>query len=149
MSITKEDVADAVRQWCTAWHTRDIPTILAMEAQAGGYGFRPLGQARPCRAQRGRRPADPRAVFRPDGLVPVGAGRAADLRHRGGRPRLGDIHRDIPGAGTPPERARVRFSKVLTRGPQGWQVRLYHRDIQPFADDGRYPRALTVMPPTP
>ena len=40
MAITPEDVADAVRQWCTAWHTRDIPTILAMEAQAGGFGFR-------------------------------------------------------------------------------------------------------------
>ena len=38
MSITKEDVADAVRQWCSAWHTRDIPTILAMGAQAGGFG---------------------------------------------------------------------------------------------------------------
>jgi len=41
MAITPADVADAVRQWCTAWHTRDIPTILAMEVQAGGYGFRP------------------------------------------------------------------------------------------------------------
>ena len=38
MSITKEDVADAVRQWCSAWHTRDIPTILAMGAQEGGFG---------------------------------------------------------------------------------------------------------------
>jgi hypothetical protein len=44
MSITEEEVADAVRHWCTAWHTRDIPTILAMEAQAGGYGFRPLAR---------------------------------------------------------------------------------------------------------
>ena len=49
----------------------------------------------------------------------------------------------------PPEQARVRFSKVLTRGAQGWQVVLYHRDIQPFADDGRYPKALTVVPPAP
>jgi hypothetical protein len=42
MPITPEDVADAVRRWCTAWHTRDIPTILAMEAQVGGFGFRRL-----------------------------------------------------------------------------------------------------------
>ena len=42
MSMTKDEVADAVRAWCAAWHTRDIPTILAMEAQAGGFGFRPL-----------------------------------------------------------------------------------------------------------
>jgi hypothetical protein len=36
---------------------------------------------------------------------------------------------------------------VLTKGAQGWQVVLYHRDIQPFADDGRYPKALTVIAP--
>jgi hypothetical protein len=46
-----------------------------------------------------------------------------------------------------PEQARVRFSKVLTKGAHGWQVVLYHRDIQPFADDGRYPKALTVSAP--
>ena len=51
--------------------------------------------------------------------------------------------------GHPPERARVRFSKVLTKGPHGWQVVLYHRDIQPFTEDGRYPRALTGISPTP
>ena len=49
--------------------------------------------------------------------------------------------------GRPPERARVRFSKVLTKGARGWQVLLYHRDIQPFNDDGSYPRALTVVSP--
>jgi ketosteroid isomerase-like protein len=47
----------------------------------------------------------------------------------------------------PPEQARVRFSKVLTREAQGWQVLLYHRGIQPFAADGRYPKALTVLSP--
>jgi ketosteroid isomerase-like protein len=51
--------------------------------------------------------------------------------------------------GRPPERAQVRFSKVLTKGARGWQVLLYHRDIQPFTDEGRYPRALTVVSPTP
>lgn len=41
MAMTKEDVADAVRAWCQAWHTHDIETILAMEARAVGFGFRP------------------------------------------------------------------------------------------------------------
>jgi hypothetical protein len=49
--------------------------------------------------------------------------------------------------GRPPERARVRFSKVLTKGPRGWQVLLYHRDIQPFSERGRYPTALMVVSP--
>jgi hypothetical protein len=47
--------------------------------------------------------------------------------------------------GHPPEQARVRFSKVLTRGESGWEVVLYHRDIQPFTAEGRYPRELTVV----
>jgi hypothetical protein len=46
-----------------------------------------------------------------------------------------------------PEQARVRFSKVLTKGARGWQVLLYHRDIQPFTDEGRYPRTLTMVSP--
>ena len=28
-----------------------------------------------------------------------------------------------------------------------WQVLLYQRDIQPFTDDGRYLKALTVIAP--
>ena len=42
MAMTKEDVAAAVRAWCHAWHTRDVQTILAMEARAVGFGFRPF-----------------------------------------------------------------------------------------------------------
>jgi ketosteroid isomerase-like protein len=42
MTITKEEVAEAVRAWCAAHNTRDIQTIIAMEAQAGGFGFRDL-----------------------------------------------------------------------------------------------------------
>ena len=46
----------------------------------------------------------------------------------------------------PLERARVRFSKVLTRDASGiWRVLLYHRDIQPFNEDGTHSRALTVV----
>jgi hypothetical protein len=41
MALTKEDVADAIRAWWHAWHTRDVQTMLAMEARAVGFGFRP------------------------------------------------------------------------------------------------------------
>jgi hypothetical protein len=40
--MTKAEVADAIRAWCRAWHTQDIPTILAMDARAVGFGFRRL-----------------------------------------------------------------------------------------------------------
>jgi len=42
MPITKEEVAEAVRAWCHAWHTGDIETLLAMEAPSFGFGFRPF-----------------------------------------------------------------------------------------------------------
>src|SRR5262245_1330875 len=42
MTMAKADVAEAVRAWCTAFHTRDVQTIAAMEVQAGGFGYRPL-----------------------------------------------------------------------------------------------------------
>ena len=42
MTLTKEDVAEAVRAWCHAWPTRDVQTMLAMEARAVGFGFRPF-----------------------------------------------------------------------------------------------------------
>jgi ketosteroid isomerase-like protein len=149
MPITPEDVADAVRQWCMAWHTRDIPTILAMEAQAGGFGFR--------RVDRRDHVTIGEAPYRK--TLEQFFGRMEDYRLE---PE--DIQTAVTGAvglawgvyletfreqGRPPERARVRFSKVLTKGPQGWQVLLYHRDIQPFTDDGRYPRTLTGVSPTP
>lgn len=44
MPITKEEVAEAARAWCRAWDTHDIKTILAMEARAGGFGFRQLAR---------------------------------------------------------------------------------------------------------
>jgi ketosteroid isomerase-like protein len=148
MSMTKEDVADAVRAWCAAWHTRDIPTILAMEAQAGGFGFRPLVRRdHVVRGEESYRQTLERFFGRMDDY----------------RLELADFETSVTGEvglawgvyietfqekDHPPERARVRFSKVLTKGARGWQVLLYHRDIQPFTDEGRYPRELTVVSPT-
>jgi ketosteroid isomerase-like protein len=147
MAMTKEDVADAVRAWCRAWHTHDIPTILAMEGRAVGFGFRPWAW----RDHVARGEAhDRQAMERFFGQV--------DYYHM----ELEDFQTSVTGdiglawgvlieefqeKGRPPERARVRFSKVLTKGASGWQVLLYHRDIQPFTAEGWYPRELTVGSP--
>ena len=148
MPITKAEVAEAVRGWCTAWPTQDIQTIVAMEARAVGFGFRPLAW----RDHIARSEDDYAQVLKRF------FGQMDDYSLQ-----LEDCQTSVTGdiglawgvymeqwqeKGQPPERARVRFSKVLTKGARGWQVLLYHRDIQPFADDGRYPRALTVVPPT-
>jgi ketosteroid isomerase-like protein len=147
MSITKEEVAEAVREWCRAWDTHDVSTILAMEAQASGFGFRPF--ARRDQAAVGER-----------GYLQMLERFFSEMEYF--HLRLEDLQTSVIGdvgcawgrhveefqeKGRPPERARVRFTKVLTKGTHGWRVLLYHRDIQPFGDDGRYPRSLTIVSP--
>jgi ketosteroid isomerase-like protein len=146
MALTKEDVAAAVRAWCTAWHTRDMQTIMGMEARAVGFGFRPLawrnhlghtyaeGRDRSLEQFFGQKVSYSLVLEELQTAVEGDVGLA-----------WGVLLEQWQDTGQPPERARVRFSKVLTQGEHGWQVLLYHRDIQPFADDGRYPKSLTVV----
>jgi ketosteroid isomerase-like protein len=143
--MTKDDVANAVRSWCAAWHTRDVKTIAGMEARAGGFGFRPL--ARRDHAALGESAYSRRIEQFFDRLdyyrleiqeletaVEGGVGLA-----------WGVYIEEFREKGHPPERARVRFSKVLNQGANGWEVVMYHRDIQPFDSDGNYPRTLTAV----
>jgi ketosteroid isomerase-like protein len=147
MAMTKEEVAVAVRAWCQAWHTRDIETLLVMEAPSFGFGFRPFTpRDHVAEGQTGQRERLERFFGRMDSysLVPEAfeTAVAGDLGLA-----WGVFIEEFQEKGHPPERARVRFSKVLAKDAQGWQVVLYHRDIQPFAEDGRYPKSLTVISP--
>lgn len=148
MPITKEEVAEAVRAWCKAWHTHDIQTILAMEARGGGFGFRVLarrghvaigekGWAQMVEAFFGRMEY---YTLRPEAFHTSVAGDVGLA--------WGVYVEEFQEKGRPPERARVRFSKVLAKEAGGWRVQLYHRDIQPYEKDGSYPRALTVLSST-
>jgi ketosteroid isomerase-like protein len=146
MQITEAEVAEAVRAWCAAWHTRDLKSLLAFEARAGCFGFRPL-------ARRDHVAVGPAAY-----LEAVERFFSQMVYYR---LELQEVQTSVTGhiglawgtyveefqeKGQPPERARVRFSKVLTREASGiWRVLLYHRDIQPFNEDGNYSRALTVV----
>ena len=146
MTLTKEEVAHAVRAWCTAWHTRDMPTIMAMEARAVGFGFRPFawrdhlghtyteGRDRSLEQFFGQKVSYSLVLQAGQTAVEGDVGLA-----------WGVLLEQWQDHGQLPERARVRFSKVLTHAEHGWQIVLYHRDIQPFADDGRYPKALTLV----
>ena len=48
MAMTKEEVAEAVRAWCKAWHTRDIKTLLVMEAPIVRLWLPTIHPTRPC-----------------------------------------------------------------------------------------------------
>ena len=147
MPMTKEAVAEAVRGWCTAWHTQDIETIVAMEARAVGFGFRPLAW----RDHLARSEDDYAQVLtRFFGQMDDYSLQPEDFQTSvtGEIGLAWGVYREQwQENGHPPEQARVRFSKVFTKGARGWQVLLYHRDIQPFTDDGRYPRTLTMLSP--
>ena len=148
MPMTKEEVAEAAREWCEAFNTRDIPTIIAMEGQAGGFGYRAL--ARRDHAALGEGTSWQQILEQFFGRMEYFRCKLEDLQTS----VTGDIGvawglliEEFQEKGRPPERARIRLSLVLTKGAQGWQVLLYHRDIQPFDEDGSYPRALTVVSP--
>ena len=142
MAMTKEDVAEAVRAWCTAWHTRDMQTIMAMEARAVGFGFRPFTR-RDHRANAGDRQLERFFNQKESYSLVLEACETTVVGDVG--LAWGTYLETWQDQGLPPEQARVRFSKVLTRGESGWEVVLYHRDIQPFTAEGRYPRELTTV----
>ena len=147
MAMTKEDVAEAVRAWYTAWHTHDIPTICAMEARAVGFGFRALAAR-----NHGARGAGFQAQFLEQFFAQKVYYRLeAETFQTSVKGELGlawGVYREAwQDKGQPPEQVRVRFSKVLTKGVSGWQVLLYHRDIQPFTEEGFYPKTLTGVLP--
>jgi ketosteroid isomerase-like protein len=147
MTTTPQEVAEAVRAWCAAWNSRDLKAILGFEARGGGFGFRPL--ARRDHAALGeaayletlQRFFD-QMVYQRVELEDLQTSAMGDVGLA-----WGTYIETFQEKGQPPERARVRFSKVLTRHADGWRVLLYHRDIQPFGADGRYPRSLTVVEP--
>jgi ketosteroid isomerase-like protein len=146
MAMTQEDVAEAVRAWCTAWHTRDMQTIMAMEARAVGFGFRPFTRRdhlANARAEARERQLERFFNQKESYSLVLEACETTVVGDVG--LAWGTYLETWQDQGHPPEQARVRFSKVLTRGESGWEVVLYHRDIQPFTAEGRYPRELTVV----
>jgi ketosteroid isomerase-like protein len=147
MAMTKEEVAEAVRAWCTAWHTHDIPTICAMETRAVGFGFRAVAAR-----DHGARPAGHQAQFLEQffGQKVYYCLEPEDFQTsvEGELGLAWGVYREAwQDTGQAPAQVRVRFSKVLTKGVSGWQVLLYHRDIQPFTEEGLYPKTLTVASP--
>ena len=148
MAITKEEVAEVIREWCAAYHAHDVQTIIAIEAPAVGYGFRTVAWRDLAALGEGGRVQNLERFF---GQMEYYRLHLADLQTSvTGEIGLawGVFIEEFQEKGQPPERARVRFSQVLTKEARGWQVLLFHRDIQPFNAEGWYPKALTVVSPT-
>ncbi len=146
MSITKEEVAEGVRGWFSACKAGDMKTVAEMEANAIGFGFRTAAWRD--QTHRGEpylqileRYFDNFDYFRIE-LEGLHTSTEGDIGLAWG------VHvEEFKVKGRPPERARVRFSLVLKKGAAGWQVLLFHRDIQPFDEKGLYLTELTEVSP--
>jgi ketosteroid isomerase-like protein len=140
--MTNDEVTEAVRAWLNAYDTHDVDALLVMEARSFGFGFRSFaarGEGRAGRRELLERFFDHVDYYRavPEDFESAVVG---DLGMA-----WGVFVEEFQEKGQPPERARVRFSTVLTKAVQGWQVLLYHRDIQAFTEEGHYPKSLTAI----
>jgi ketosteroid isomerase-like protein len=147
MSITKEEVAEAVRDFYAVWKAGDMKAAARIDANAIGFGFRTAAwrdlstRGGEAYLQMLEQFLDQMDYYRLD-LEELHTSAEGDIGLAGG------VHtEDFKVKGRPPERARVRFSLVLKKGAAGWQVLLFHRDIQPFDEEGRYPTTLTEVSP--
>lgn len=147
MSITKEEVAEVVRGYMAAYDNHDVQTIVAMGAGEVGFGFRKKAWRDWASLGESARFAENEQFF---GQMDYYRLNLEDLQTS----VAGDIGlawgvfiEDFQVKGRPPERARVRFSHAISKGERGWQVLLFHRDIQPFDEEGCYVTELTVNSP--
>ncbi len=146
MSITEKEVEEVVRSGLAAWERRDVEAIVANSRGRGlGFGYR-------TKVERDRSGASDTEVAR---WTEAWLGTLENYRLR-----FEELHAAVDGdiglawgvyieefqhKGQPPERARVRFTTTLKMRADGWESLLYHRDIQPFDEDGNYPRSLTQV----
>ena len=146
MPITTDEVAKAVKAWCNAWDTHDISAILDFESDAAGFGYRHF--ARRDHKAMGKHAYSQLlerffAQMEYYHLWPerIDASVLDSVYYA-----WGVYIEEFQEKGKSPERARVRFSKTLTRQDNSWKIIAYHRDIQPYDGAGVYPRELTAAP---
>ncbi len=143
MSITADEVAQATRDWLGAFSLGELERAFSIESTSFGYGFR----NRQWRDIAAAGDAYGRAIGQWfEGLSHYSL-QFEELHSRVAGDTgfaWGVYVEETEAPGHPRERARVRFSHALQKDESGWHVLMFHRDIQPFEEDGRYPRALTT-----
>jgi len=142
---TEDEVAEAVRAWFSAWNSWDIKAIVKLDGNAVGFGYR----SAPWRDASALGEEAYRQILKQ--MMDRGEYSNMDLE---------ELHTSVEGdvglawgiqmddfkaKGQSPEKARVRFTMVLKKSAEGWSILLYHRDIQPFDEQGRYLREHTML----
>lgn len=141
MSITRDDVAQATREWFGAYADRDYRKAAAIESRAFGW------------ARDSGAPRDITVIGEAAYLEAVERTMGALESYR---PVVEELHTAVEGEvgmawgvlveeykehGREPWTRRSRFSHVMVREDAGWRMLLFHRDVQPFAAGGDARRA--------
>ena len=136
-ALTPGAVEQYIRAWFDAFDSNDATRIVDIQPR-GGAGF-------------GYRTREPRPDSTKEELLATCRRFFESLIYY--RVKIDEIHTAVDGdvgvawgyyteefqaRGRPPERVRARFSQTLRRDASGWRSMFYHRDAQPFDDEGRY-----------
>ena len=141
MSIQNEEIAEIVRKYIAAWHTKDIDSIVTLGADIkGGFGWRASAwRDRPYVAERVANFFDTFKYYGIE-LTEIHTWSEGDVGIA-----WGIYTESFQQKEQPPEKARARFTFTYRKDSQGWHELMYHRDIQPFNEDGQYPIELTQV----
>jgi len=145
VSIQNEEIAEMLRSEVEAWTSGDIESIVAGNASVkAGFGWR-------AEAWRGQNPSTEVLTERltkffenmeyyyiePTEIHTWSEGNIGLA--------WGIITESFKQKGQPPEKVQARVTFTFKKETTGWQQIMYHRDIQPFNEDGRYPVELTQV----
>ena len=148
--LTPTDVESQVRASLLVWNTADAERIIETPGPGGnfggaGFGYRTIahraGQSREEELSIINRFLDSVEYYR----VTVDEVNTM-VEHDVGF-AWGYFTEDFQLRGRPPETVRVRFTSVLSKGPTGWRQLMFHRDAQPFDNNGTYIPQPTARPP--
>ena len=137
-----EEIAELARREFEALKSKDIESFVALGANIiGGFGWR-TPECR-CRNQ----------TYTLEGMIPFFE--STDYLDSSGFEELhtwsegevgiawGIVNEEFQRKGQPPEKAKVRITLTFKKDSEGWHQIMYHRDIQPFRENGQYPIELT------
>jgi len=145
MTIQNEEIAEYLRKELVAWNSKDADSIAEIIAHIKcGFGWR---------AESHREHSNPTEEMkkRINKFLNTMERYQIDMDelHTWAEDTIGLAwgvwYERFKQKGQPSENARVRFSVTFQKNSDGWHIIMYHRDIQPFNEDGRYPIELTMV----
>src|SRR5438445_2146929 len=145
---TKEKVEKEFRRICDLFNAKDVDALVQDSKVAVGFGWRTAaarstGMANVSAADVAARGNEPMRDAIKRFLDSM------DYHHY----TIEELHTSVEGdvglawglfvedfkiKGQPAEKARVRFTHVMKKEGEHWRPLLFHRDIQPFDEHGRY-----------